>query len=68
MEKYTVCQERNQQAVIREGFLEEMLFKQIDGVEGELKPLTLTCKSQLPTFLSNSAFSDQICNLKSAIA
>lgn len=68
MEKYTVCQERNQQAVIREGFLEEMLFKQIDGVEGELKPFTLTCKSQLPTFLSNSAFSDQIGNLKSAIA
>ena len=40
-----VCPECDQQAAVREGFLEELLFKQIGGVKGELRPLTLACKA-----------------------
>lgn len=68
IEKCTVCHESSQQAVIREGFPEELLLEQIGRVKGGLKPLTLACKSQLHTFFPNSAFSDQIGNLKSVVA
>ena len=44
-EKCGVCHERGQQAAVREGFLEDLLFKQISGVKGGLRPLTLACKA-----------------------
>ena len=44
-EKCRVCPECGQQAVVREGFLEDLLFKQISGVKGGLKPLTLACRA-----------------------
>ena len=60
IEKCTVCHESSQQAVIREGFLEELLFEQIGSVEGGLKPLTLACKSQLHTFFPNFSYTYNI--------
>ena len=44
-EKCRVCPECGQQAAVREGFLEDLLFKQISGVKGGLRPLTLACKA-----------------------
>lgn len=51
-------------AVIREDILKEMVSEQTGGVKGGLKSLTLAWKSQLSTFLPDSAFSDQTGNFE----
>ena len=44
------CHECDQQAAIREGFLEELLFKQRGGAKGGPRPLTLACKANYTYF------------------
>ena len=44
-DRNAVCHECDQQAAIREGFLEELLFKQRGGAKGGPRPLTLACKA-----------------------
>lgn len=66
-EKCGVCHECGQQAAVKEGFLEDLLFKQISGVKGGLRATHTSLQSQYTTFLPSSSLNDAIANLKSAM-